>query len=197
MWLTRHPAWHEGAEWPEEVLSVYHVSSAAVVLFDALVRADLDERAWQPLDALVEAAGLPVVALLTAPWHSRSVREVVVRYSAAVWAHKGAWPRLPDLPWAEDLPEGIDVFTPGGLPSDPQVAFFIRAHRALIVGEFFMSTADGLVVCPSPALQDRAAFDRSLRTLLDLDVEYVLVGHGDPVLRDGGQHIAQAIVAAS
>lgn len=39
----------------------------------------------------------------------------------------------------------------------------------------------------------RAAFDRSLRTLRDLDIEYVLVGHGDPVAGDGRRPIALAL----
>jgi hypothetical protein len=56
--------------------------------------------------------------------------------------------------------------------------------------------AGGLQLCPSPGVRDRRAFADSLRLLLDLPIELVLVSHGKPVLRDGRRHIAEALAEA-
>ena len=66
---------------------------------------------------------------------------------------------------------------------------------ALVVAEFFIGADSGLRVCPSPALIDADAFDDSLRTLLDLPIDHVLVSHGEPVLYDGKRRIAEALSA--
>jgi glyoxylase-like metal-dependent hydrolase (beta-lactamase superfamily II) len=56
-----------------------------------------------------------------------------------------------------------------------------------------MGANGGLRVCPSPALTDQDAFDESLRTLLDLPIDRVLVSHGEPVLHDGKRRLAEAL----
>ena len=82
------------------------------------------------------------------------------------------------------MPAGIEVYPIEGAPEE-QLAYFIRPHRALVVAEIFMGEAGGLRLCPSPALVDRAALDTSLQSLLELPVERVLPGHGEPVLEHG------------
>ncbi len=63
------------------------------------------------------------------------------------------------------------------------------------MAEFFIGTDEGLQLCPSPTLRDLEAFHRSMRTLLDLPIERVLVAHGEPVLTDGRRRIAEALAA--
>ena len=56
-----------------------------------------------------------------------------------------------------------------------------------------LSFSGGLKVCPSPSIDDLEAFYGSLRKLLDLPIERVLVAHGEPVLVDGRRRIAEAL----
>jgi glyoxylase-like metal-dependent hydrolase (beta-lactamase superfamily II) len=177
-WTAPHPSWRPGADWPERVGCVYYEAPDAVVLIDPLLPRDEEDEFLEHLDRDVERTGLPVAILLTAPWHERDAPALAERYRTSV----GGPPS-----------EGIEVFIPGG-QDEGQVAFFIRPHRALVVAEFFMGDgAGGLRVAPSPALMDRTAFDRSLRELLELPVERVLVSHGEPVLADGRARIAEAL----
>jgi glyoxylase-like metal-dependent hydrolase (beta-lactamase superfamily II) len=132
-----------------------------------------------------------VAVLLTAPWHQRSAAVVAERYGASVWAHEDAEDQLSFVVHSGSLPAGVEAFEPGGM-SEGQVAFFIRPHGALVVAEFFMGADGGLRVCPSPNV-DRDAFDASLRRLLDLPIEHVLVSHGEPVLHDGRAKIQEAL----
>jgi glyoxylase-like metal-dependent hydrolase (beta-lactamase superfamily II) len=181
-WTAPHPEWRGATGWPEDVGCVYYEASDAIALIDPLLPEGEGDEFWAMLDAAIEGSGRPVAVLLTAPWHERSAPVVAERYGAAVWVC--ASPKI--------LPAGVEVFVPAG-SSEGQVAFFLRPHQALVVGEFFMGANGGLRVCPSPALFDKDAFDQSLRTLLNLPIEYVLVSHGEPVLQDGGRRIAEAL----
>ncbi len=71
----------------------------------------------------------------------------------------------------------------------------IRPGRALVVAELLMGIDGGLRVCPPPALQDRAAFEASLQTLLRWSIDHVLVSHGEPVIGNGGRQINDALQA--
>jgi glyoxylase-like metal-dependent hydrolase (beta-lactamase superfamily II) len=183
-WTAPHPAWRSGADWPQDVGCVYYEAADAVVLIDPLVPRGEEEEFWRMLDERIQDAGAPVSVLLTAPWHERSAPAVAERYNAPVWRYGS------DL----TLPAGIEVFVPQG-SSEGQVAFFVRPHRTLVVAEFFLGADGGLHVVPSPALSDRAAFDESLRTLLNQPIDHVLVSHGEPVLGDGNRKIAEALAA--
>src|SRR6266850_6930415 len=181
-WTAPHPEWRGATDWPEEVGCVYYEAADAIVLIDPLLRNGEGDEIWPMLDAAIERSGLPVTVLLTAAWHARSAPVVAERYGAAVWVRDS-----PDL-----LPTGVELFVPAG-SSEGQVAFFLRPHYALAVGDLFMGANGGLRVCPSPALLDKDAFDESLRTLLDLPIDHVLVSHGEPVLHDGRRRIAEAL----
>ena len=181
-WTAPHPEWRGAKDWPEDVGCVYYEASDAIALIDPLLPEGEEDEFWAMIDAAIQRLGLPVAVLLTAPWHERSAPVVAERYRATVWVHES-----PDF-----LPAGVKAFVPAG-SSEEQVAFFLRQHQALVVAEFFMGVNGGLRVCPSPALIDTDAFDESLRTLLDLPIDYVLVLHGEPVLHDGRRRIAEAL----
>ena len=177
-WTAPHPAWRPGADWPERVGCVYYEAADAVVLIDPLLPRGEEDEFFRYLDADVDRLGRPVKVLLTAPWHRRDADRLVKRYGASVG---GA------------LSAGVEA-----LPVEPveegQVAYFIRPHQALVVAELFMGDGrGGLVLWPSPSLMDRAALDQTLQSLLDLPVELVLPGHGEPVLRDGRAAIELAL----
>jgi len=191
-WTAPHPSWRPNPDWPREVGCVLYRHPESVVLIDPLIRDDLDAAAWSWLDDEIARAGTPVVVLLTAPWHERSVRDVATRYGGRVWASPTARARLGDLPWLDEPPVGIRVLVPRGV-DEGQVAFFIEPLRTLVVAELFLGTERGLEVRPSPGTTDRHQFDAFMRELEALPIERVLVGHGPPVLQGGGEAISSAL----
>jgi hypothetical protein len=179
-WTAPHP---NAANWPDygppvppEVGCVYYEAPDAVVLFDPLLPAGEEDVFLAYLDRDVNRHGLPVSILLTAAWHERSASILRERYRVA-----------------DRIPATVEAYPIEGAPED-QLAYFVRPHGALVVAEIFVGDRHGgLALVPSPALEDRAALDRSLRTIADLPVELVLVSHGDPVLEDGRRAIELAL----
>jgi glyoxylase-like metal-dependent hydrolase (beta-lactamase superfamily II) len=189
-WTAPHPDWGGATDWPEQVGCVCYRSSRTTVLIDPLLPRGEEDTFWSFVDDL----GLPVEVLLTASWHQRDAKAVAERYDTTVWAHERARQWLDFPTRSHTLPDAVDAFTPDG-DQEGQVAFHLPEHQALVVAEFFMGTGDGLRLCPSPTLSDVDAFHRSMRKLLDLPIERVLVAHGEPVLADGRRRIAEALPA--
>jgi hypothetical protein len=179
-WTASHP---DAANWPDrgppvppEVGCVYYEAPDAVVLFDPLLPAGEEEEFLAHLDRDVERLALPVSILLTAAWHERSSAMLRERYRAG-----------------DRVPKTVEAYRVEGAPEE-QLAYFIRPHRALVVAEIFVGDGrGGLALVPSPALEDRAALDRSLHAIAELPVELVLVSHGEPVLSDGRRAIASTL----
>jgi glyoxylase-like metal-dependent hydrolase (beta-lactamase superfamily II) len=177
-WTAPHPSWRRGADWPEEVGCVYYEAPDAVVLIDPLIPTGEEDAFLAHLDRDVQRLGRPVVILLTCDWHRRSTDELAERYGARIGG---------------ELPNGLDESPIRGA-DERQVAYFIRPHRALVVAEIFMGDGrGGLKLCPSPALTNRDELDASLKELLELPVERVLVAHGEPVLENGRDRMSEAL----
>jgi glyoxylase-like metal-dependent hydrolase (beta-lactamase superfamily II) len=187
-WTAPHPDWGDATDWPEDVGCVCCKTAGAAVLIDPLLPKGEEAEFWAFVDGLRQ----PVAVLLTAAWHQRDAQLVAERYGTTVWAHDLAAPRVSFPTRSDTLPEGVEPFVPDG-DEEGQVAFYLRAHQALVVAEFLMGTGEGLRVCPSPSIGDLDAFYNSLRRLLDLPLERVLVAHGEPVLVDGRRRIAEAL----
>ena len=175
-WAAPHPRWRPGADWPEAVGCVYYEALDAVVLIDPLLPRGEEDEFFEYLDRDVERAGRPVVILLTAHWHERDAPILRGRYEAE-----------------ERVPDGVEVYAIEGAPEE-QLAYFIRPHRALVVAEILAGDdVGGLRLCPSPALIHRTALDTSLQSLLELPVERVFPGHGEPVLENGLEAMRSAL----
>src|SRR5438105_2961097 len=179
-WTAPHPSASDWPDWgppvPPEVGCVYYEAPDAVVLIDPLLPAAEEAQFLAHLDRDIERRGLPVSILLTAAWHRRSSAILRERYRAD-----------------DRIPDSVEVFPIEGAPEE-QVAYFIRPHRTLVVAEIFVGDGrGGLALVLSPALEDRAALDRSLRAIAELPVERVLVSHGQPVLADGRRAIESAL----
>jgi glyoxylase-like metal-dependent hydrolase (beta-lactamase superfamily II) len=75
--------------------------------------------------------------------------------------------------------------------------FWIPEHGAVVPGDVLLGTDDGgLRLCPPTWLPEKATVEKvaeSLRPLLDLPVERVLVSHGQPVLENAKDALATAL----
>jgi hypothetical protein len=80
-----------------------------------------------------------------------------------------------------------------------EVVYLIPQHAALVPGDVLIGDGEGGVrLCPEswlPEKKSRADLAESLRPLLDLPVERILVSHGEPVLSDGRSALARALDA--
>jgi len=179
-WTALHPAWTpaDGGPdgWEQEVGCVYYEAPDAVVLIDPLIPMEDRDRFYRSLDRDVERAGLPVHVLVTVEAHRRSSAELAERYRGTVG----------------ELPAGVEV------PVEPfaEQVFWIPEHAALVFGDLVVGTEGGGLRIPrawfaSPELYERAV--ESLGPLLDLPVERVFVGHGEPVLEGAREALAAAI----
>jgi glyoxylase-like metal-dependent hydrolase (beta-lactamase superfamily II) len=184
-WTARHPQWTPDEDWPEDVGCVYYEGADAVVLIDPLVPTNEADHFWDALDRDVERAGRPVVALRTVHWHQRSIDDVLARYPGShLWTAESNDP----------LPTGIEAY-PANRANE--TLFWIVQHRAVVSGDVLLGTdAGGVRVCPDSWLPKDfrgEEFRASLRFLLELPVEMVLVSHGDPVLVNGHEALAAAL----
>jgi hypothetical protein len=198
--LWRWTAYHE--EWKEDVGCTFVGTEDGVVLVDPLVPPEDPERFWQALDSDVGRAGGKAHVLITVFWHARSGREVVERYDARLWAPTSGRAAI-----ARRVGEVTDPFKPDdALPGDlaayrtaraAEVVYWIPQHSALVPGDVLVGDEQGGVqLCPEswlPAAKTHADLGASLRPLLELPVERILVSHGEPVLVDGARALARAL----
>jgi glyoxylase-like metal-dependent hydrolase (beta-lactamase superfamily II) len=180
--ITRWTAYHE--HWREEVGCVAVESGDGLLFFD-------------PLDPPSEADH----TFITTFFHARDA-------CGRVWAPKSLVRRLRNrgvevtdpFELGDDLPGGVRCFDTA---RDGEVLHWIPSERALVVGDVLLgasakprATDAPLRLCPArwvaPATLDD--LKASLRPLLDLPVEQLLVSHGAPVLEDGGARLRDTIV---
>ena len=189
--LRRWTAWHD--HWEEDVGAV------AVDTADGLVLID-------PLEPAAEV-GRPAHVLYTVYWHARDGAKLG---AGRIWAgSRSAQPlrnrgvEVTDVAAPEaDLPGGIRAFATARVS---EVVYWLPEHRALVVGDVLLGagarphpTDDPLRLCPERWLgkPTHADLRRSLRPLLDLPVEHVLVSHGAPVL-GGGRAALERVLAST
>lgn len=178
--LRRWTAWHD--HWAEAV------GSLALESYDGLILID-------PLDP-PPGVGRPEHVLLTVFWHYRSTPSAKAKH---VWAsgrtvkalqNRGVTVTDPIRAGAE-LPGGVLAFETA---RHGELVYWLPDQRALVAGDVLLgagakprATEDPLRLCPERWLGKATHADlrRSLRPLLDLPVQRVLVSHGRPVLRGG------------
>jgi glyoxylase-like metal-dependent hydrolase (beta-lactamase superfamily II) len=156
-----------------------------------------------PLEPPPDVRGADHV-LVTIYWHGRSTEETGAK---RVWAStRSAQPLrnrgigVTDVFRAGDeLPGGIQAFQ---TPRAAEVVYWLPEQRALAVGDVLLGagakprpTDAPLRLCPERWLGKGTHDDlrASLRSLLELPVERVLVSHGRPVLSDGRDALAAAL----
>lgn len=185
--LRRWTAWHE--DWKEEVGSV------AVDTEDGLVLID-------PIDP-PRGLARPDHVLLTIYWHIRSVPQLA---ADAVWSSRRAARPLQNrgvnvTHTVEDssLPGGIQAFATA---RSGEVVYWLPQQKSVVVGDVLLgaeakpqATNAALRLCPEGWLGKASHDDlrQTLRPLLDLPVQRVLVSHGKPVLRGGKRALEQIL----
>ena len=198
-WTARHGEWHPG-EWGAQVASFALEAGDVTLLVDPLLPDD-DAAVLERLDALAHG---PVAILITVPYHTRSAEPLSERYGAKIHGHPAVAKRLRSTrrfdPNAE-LPGGARAF-PIGKPRRHETPIHLPSHRALAFGDAFVTTPAGELRFwgEEPVTDDRARWYRerfapTLQPLLDLELDRILVTHGEPVLRDGGAALESALRA--
>lgn len=186
--LRRWTAFHD--HWEEDVGSLAVQTSDGLVLID-------------PIDPPSEVAAADHV-LITVYWHGRSTGTLGAK---RVWASarserplKSRGIEVTDPFRAGDaLPDGIRALQTA---RSAEVVYWLPDQRAVVVGDVLLGagakprpTSDPLRLCPERWLGKGTHDDlrRTLRPLLDLPVERVLVSHGEPILSGGKQALAAAL----
>lgn len=186
--LHRWTAWHD--HWEEDVGAV------AVETDDGLVFID-------PIDPPSEL-GAPAHVLVTVYWHGRTTGAT---RAPQVWASTRSNRPLGNrgikvtnaFRAGDKLPGGIRAFQTA---RSAEVVYWLPDQRAVVTGDVLLgagakpqATADPLRLCPERWLGKATHEDlrSSLRPLLELPVERVLVSHGVPVLDGGKQALAAAL----
>ena len=209
-WTAPHPEWRTRVEWGHEVASFALVTGDALSLVDPLLPpsgASARDDVKRTLDDLVDrSARLDI--MITIPYHTRSAEELYARYrtrlDTAVWGHPAVGKRLSDEATPlEQIRPGAPVGRSAvayaiGKPRRFETPLYFPAHRALAFGDAVIGI-DGVLRIWQQASTDPEWHERSfvptLRPLLDLDVERVLVTHGPSVLQGGREALEEALSA--
>jgi hypothetical protein len=196
-WTARHGEWHPG-EWGAQVASFAVDAGDATLLIDPLLPED-DGEVLERLDALA-----PTAILITIPYHTRSAEPLSDRYGATIHGHRAVARRLRNTTRFEpagELPGGARAF-PIGRPRRYETPIHLPSHRALAFGDALVTTPQGelRVWENDPVTDERARWYRerfapTLESIRRLDLERVLVTHGEPVLRDGSAALERALLA--
>ncbi len=197
--LWRWTGFHE--EWKHDVGCAYFEGDDAVCLIDPLVPPEDGDRFLAALDRDVSRLGVPVHILVTVFWHTRSARELAERYGAEVWASSRARAaverragRVRTFRPGDRLPGGIAAYATA---RSGEVVLYLPAERTLVAGDVILGADDGaLCLCPRswlPTGVGHGELRASLRPLLELPVERVLVSHGTPVLVGGAAALRELL----
>ena len=147
---------------------------------------------------------LRAAILITVPYHTRSAEPLSERYGCTIHGHPAVAKRLRSTtrfdPSAE-LPGGARAF-PIGKPRRHEMPIYLPSHRALAFGDALVTTRAGELrlwgderITDERARWYRERFAPTLAPLLELELDRILVTHGEPVLRGGGAALETALRA--
>jgi hypothetical protein len=211
-WTAPHPEWwNASVPWTQEVASFALAGGDELVLVDPLLPREGDERegVLAELDGLAAEAGA-VAILVTIPYHVRSSEELHARYAAqgpvSLHGHPACARRLRDPGILRDvtapdarLPAGARAFRIGS-PVRQETPLYLPVQRALAFGDTVVGVDGELRVWdwlenPRRERWYRERFLPTLRPLLEVDAERVLVTHGPPALEHGRRKLEAALAS--
>jgi hypothetical protein len=178
LWRQPHPAWSEGSDWEPEVASFVVESRGVTIALDPLAAPPTEQAVWERL-----AARPPEIVAILKPDHIRDVDLFVRWYGARAY---GPW-----LFWRDDVPETeLEPLRPGGeLPGGlralddgrgaMETPVYLPEQRAIVFADGLTAPGGVLRVWASP--WHEACVLPTLRAMLELPFEHVLVSHGEPV----------------
>jgi hypothetical protein len=146
--------------------------------------------------------------MVTIPYHVRSAEEIWRRYreqvETTIRGHAAAAKRLDDRSGFRELDPGAEL--PGGVtahrigkPVRQERPLLLPSHGALVFGDAVVEVDGRLRVWSDRRVDEkverfyRERFNPTLRPLLDLDFERVLVTHGEPVMKDAKASLRSAL----
>lgn len=202
IWRAAHPDWRSGSE----LVGSYalHTAGGLAVVDPLLPSGPEREEALTQLELL--ARGRQVAVFVTIPYHVRDAETVAVRFDAPIVGHTAVGKRLShskrlvDYTAAGELPLRATA-TPIGKPRRYEQPIHFGDLKALATGDSLVSVPAGLRVwhdSPDSEAKQRSYRERlipSLRPLTQLDVEHVLVTHGEPILGEGHRSLVEALDA--
>jgi len=207
-WTARHPEWHPG-EFGAEVACFAAQAGETTLLIDPLLPED-EHAAASVLDAIDAAVADRVAVLITIPYHVRSSEELWRRYGkdaeTTIHGHRACTKRLKDDSGFREIEPGAPL--PGdvtahaiGKPRRYEMPLHLPSHEALAFGDAVAETDGRLVMWATDKVDDKVAsfyrdrFAPTVRPLLELGAENVLVTHGQPVLGGGTKALRRALDA--
>lgn len=203
-WTAPHPEWRPSHPWGREVASFALELPDLLVLVDPLAPSEPEEL-WTTLDRMSEGRSALAV-MITIHYHVRSSAAIYDRYrgrtAVSVWAHPAARRRLDARTPLEaiepgrPLPGGAQAFAIGS-PRRQEMPLYFPSHRALAFGDTVVGVDGELRVWDNPSRGKtpwyRDRFLPTLRPLLELDVDHVLVTHGQPAIGNGKERLERAL----
>lgn len=221
-WTAPHPEWRPEKDrpggWGQMVGCLYYEppeegGARPTVLIDPLAPPDGtpgSKAFWETLDADLARRNRPVAVLLGNHYHERHAQIMLDRYGArygvTIVAHAAARPLVScsiarSFHDEETLPGGVKALPIAGL-DDSETALWLPAHRALVFADAVIGAgSDRVQVAPitwatgTPEGQARyrKEFRASLRRLLELPIDLLVVSHGSLPQRDGRLALAEAL----
>jgi hypothetical protein len=208
-WTGRHPEWHPG-DFGAEVASFAAQAGADTLLIDPLLPSEDEPGRAQVLETIDGTLGNRLAILITIPYHVRSAEELWRRYGkdaeTTIHGHPAAAKRLKTrsafraMEPAVPLPGGVTAHHIGR-PRRYETPLHLPSHGALVFGDAVAETEGRLVVWSSDKVDAkverfyRERFNPTLRPLLELDFDSVLVTHGQPLLKGGKRALRDALAA--
>ncbi len=201
-WTARHPEWHP-AGFGDEVASYAVRTDGVALVIDPLLPSDP-----APAHELVNeiAGGGEIAVLITMPYHVRDAERIRLEHGkrCTIWGHEACTGRLERraqfnaVTPETELPAGVRAYAIGS-PRRTEQPLWIPSHDALVFGDAVIETKGRLRVWEDPLDGERRTrwyrerFVPTLKPLLELAPERVLVTHGEPVLEDATTKLASAL----
>jgi glyoxylase-like metal-dependent hydrolase (beta-lactamase superfamily II) len=165
-------------------------------------RAAIDPIGEDGLADALEAAGGVEQVLLTNRHHERATAELAERFGAAIRVPRTGLQefRGPDSPeviaydWGDEVMEGVVAHEVGSLAPDDGALHIAIGPGALALADSVVRDESGLGFVPDSLMDDpertKEGLLASLRRLLDLEWDVLLMAHGGPLPAGGKQALA-------